>query len=51
VALATAVALPVTIGGAWLGAYIYRRLADGTYQRAVMLLLLVSGITLLWTSW
>jgi uncharacterized protein len=50
VALATAVALPLTIGGAWLGAAIYRRLADGTYQRAVMLLLLVSGVMLIWTS-
>jgi uncharacterized membrane protein YfcA len=51
VALATAIALPLTIGGAWLGAYIYRRLADGTYQRAVLLLLLISAVTLIWTSW
>lgn len=51
VALATAVALPATIGGAQLGAYIYRRLADGTYQRAVMVLLLGSGVMLIWTSW
>lgn len=45
------VALPGTIGGAWLGAFIYRRLADRGYQRAVMLLLMASGAALLWTSW
>jgi uncharacterized membrane protein YfcA len=45
------IALPATIAGAWSGAYIYRRLADRGYQRAVMVLLLVSGATLLWTSW
>jgi uncharacterized protein len=44
------VALPGTIGGAWLGAFIYRRLADRGYQRVIMLLLLVSGVTLVWTS-
>ena len=36
-ALNTAIALPATIGGAWLGAFIYRRLADRGYQRAVMI--------------
>jgi uncharacterized membrane protein YfcA len=51
VALAAAVALPAAIGGAWIGAFIYRRLADRGYQRAVMLLLLASGFTLIWTSW
>jgi len=51
VALDTAVALPATIAGAWTGAFIYRRLADRGYQRAVMLLLLVSGLALIWTSW
>lgn len=50
VALATLVALPATIGGARLGAYIYRRLGDRGYQRAVMLLLLLSGATLIWTT-
>jgi uncharacterized membrane protein YfcA len=51
VALATAIALPATIGGAWLGAFIYKRIADRGYQRAVMVLLLLSGVTLIWASW
>jgi len=51
VALTAAVALPGTIGGAWLGSLIYRRLADRGYQRAVMMLLLLSGLALIWTSW
>lgn len=46
-----AIALPGTIAGAWLGAFFYRRLADGSYQRIVMVLLMVSGTTLIWTSW
>jgi len=51
VALQAAVALPATITGAWFGAYIYRRLADRGYQRAVMALLFLSGAALIWTSW
>jgi len=51
VGLQTAIALPATICGAWIGAFIYRRLADRGYQRIVMLLLLVFGLTLIWTSW
>jgi uncharacterized membrane protein YfcA len=50
VVFAAGVALPGTIGGAWLGAFIYRRLADRSYQRIIMLLLLLSGIVLIWTS-
>jgi hypothetical protein len=50
VAWDAAIALAGTIGGAWLGAYVYWRLADRGYQRAVMALLMVSGITLIWTS-
>jgi uncharacterized protein len=48
--LQAAIALPATIGGAWGGAFIYRRLADRGYQRIIMLLLLVFGLTLIWTS-
>jgi uncharacterized protein len=44
------IALSATIGGAWSGGYIYRRLADRGYQRVVMVLLLASGVALLWTS-
>lgn len=51
VALVTAIALPATIGGAQFGAFIYRRLADLGYQRVVMLLLLSSGVALIWASW
>jgi len=51
VAVQAAVALPATITGAWFGAYIYRRLADRGYQRAVMVLLFLSGAGLIWTSW
>ena len=51
VALDALIVLPATIAGAWSGAYIYRRLADRGYQRVVMVLLLASGVTLLWTSW
>jgi len=50
VAFETALALPGAIAGAWTGAYFYRRLADRGYQRVVMLMLLISGIALIWTS-
>jgi uncharacterized protein len=50
VAVAAIVALPGTIGGAQLGAFIYRRLADHSYQRVIMVLLLISGVVLIWTS-
>lgn len=48
--LQAAIALPATIIGAWTGAFIYRRVADRGYQRVVMLLLLLFGLTLIWTS-
>ena len=44
------IVLPGTIAGAWLGSFIYRRLADHSYQRIIMVLLLVSGLSLIWTS-
>jgi uncharacterized protein len=50
VGLDALIALPATIGGAWFGAFIYRRLADHSYQRIIMVLLLISGLTLMWTS-
>jgi uncharacterized membrane protein YfcA len=46
-----AVALPGTIGGAWIGAFIYRRLVDRGYQRVVMMLLFISGVGLIWAGW
>jgi uncharacterized membrane protein YfcA len=51
VVVSAAIALPGTIGGAWFGAFLYRRLADHGYQRVVMALLLISGISLIWTTW
>jgi len=50
VALDAIIALPATIAGAWFGAFFYRRLADRGYQRIVMVLLLLSGIGLIWTT-
>lgn len=50
VAVAAIVALPGTIGGAWLGGLIYRRIADRSYSRVIMTLLLTSGVILIWTS-
>src|SRR5580658_324920 len=50
VALDAVIALPATIAGAWSGAFLYRRLADRGYQRAVMVLLLLSGLGLIWTA-
>jgi uncharacterized protein len=51
VGLATMAALPGTIGGAWAGSRVYRRLGDRGFQQLVMVLLLVSGAALVWTSW
>ena len=50
VLLQAAIALPGTIIGARTGAFIYRRLADHSYQRVILVLLLISGLTLIWTS-
>jgi uncharacterized membrane protein YfcA len=50
VLIAAAIALPGTIGGAWFGAFLYRRLHDRGYQRVVMVLLFISGAGLIWTS-
>lgn len=47
---ATLAALPGTLGGAWAGAAIYRRLGDRGFQRVVLVLLLVSGLALLLTA-
>jgi uncharacterized protein len=50
VALATAAALPGTIGGAWAGSLVYRRLGDHGFQRVVMALLFLFGVALIVTS-
>jgi uncharacterized membrane protein YfcA len=51
VAIGAAIVLPATIAGAWTGGFAYRRLADRGYQRVVMVLLLASGLGLIWTTW
>jgi uncharacterized membrane protein YfcA len=43
-------ALPATIGGAWLGARAYHALSDGNFRDVVLGLLFLSGITLVWSS-
>jgi uncharacterized membrane protein YfcA len=50
VALAAIAALPGTIGGAWIGGFIYRRIADRSYSRVIMILLFISGVVLIVTS-
>jgi uncharacterized membrane protein YfcA len=50
VGLATLAALPGTIGGAWAGGQIYRRLGDLGYQRVILALLFVAGVVMIWTS-
>ena len=50
VAIAAAIAFPTTVAGAWTGAFIYRRLGEHGYQRAIMILLLLSGLVLVWSS-
>jgi hypothetical protein len=41
--LAAAAAIPGSIGGAWVGAKIYRRLGDRGFQQVVLALLFLSG--------
>jgi hypothetical protein len=50
VTVAAIVALPGTIGGAWIGGLIYRRIADRGYSRVIMTLLFISGVVLIVTS-
>ena len=50
VGYATLAALPGTIGGAWVGSLIYRRLGDLGYQRVILALLFLGGGTR-WKRW
>ena len=45
-----ALALPVTVFGAWLGARVYRVLSDRNFRDVVLGLLFLSGIGLVWSS-
>jgi uncharacterized membrane protein YfcA len=51
VAAATAAALPGTIAGAWMGARVYKRMGNDGFRQIVLILLLVSGLVLILTSW
>jgi uncharacterized membrane protein YfcA len=44
------IAMPGTLVGAWLGARAYRRLSDHHFNRVVLGLLGLSGLTLVWSS-
>jgi len=43
-------ALPGTLAGAWLGARTYHAMNDRNFSDAVLVLLFISGLTLLWSS-
>jgi len=43
-------ALPSTVGGAWLGARTYHVLSDGNFRDVVLGLLFLSGVALVWSS-
>lgn len=43
-------ALPGTLGGSWLGARVYRRLADRHFHAIILGLLTFSGVALVWGS-
>jgi len=47
---AALLALPGTLIGAFVGQRLYRRLDDHRYDRLVLAILLVAGLTLLWSS-
>lgn len=51
VLIVACVCLPVTLGGAWLGAHTYGRLSPDTFRRMVLGLLLISGGILLFQAW
>ena len=49
--LLTLLALPGTLAGAWLGARLYGHLSDQRFNLVVLVLLGLSGLGLIWTSW
>jgi uncharacterized membrane protein YfcA len=48
--LAVGIAAPATLLGAALGLRVYRRLDDVAFDRLVLLVLLLSGVALIWSS-
>jgi uncharacterized membrane protein YfcA len=43
-------ALPGTLGGAWIGVRVYRRVSDRRFQEIILVLLCVSGLMLIWSN-
>ncbi|MGO8912611.1 MAG: sulfite exporter TauE/SafE family protein [Bradyrhizobium sp.] len=43
-------AMPATVGGAWLGARTYHALSDGNFRDVVLGLLFLSGVVLVWST-
>ena len=48
--IALCAAAPATLIGAWLGMQLYRRLDDRRFERIVLIVLLLSGFGLVWSS-
>jgi uncharacterized protein len=48
--VALAVAIPGTLTGSWVGVRLYRRLDDRRFDRVVLVVLLFSGLGLIWSS-
>jgi hypothetical protein len=44
------ITLPGTLLGAWLGARLYHALDDRNFRDVVLALLLLSGVSLVWTT-
>lgn len=45
----TLIAFPATLLGAWLGRRTYNRLGDGRFNQIVLVLLLLSGLSIIVT--
>jgi uncharacterized membrane protein YfcA len=43
-----AVGLPVLLAGTWLGLKLYGRLDEAQFRKVVLMLLLVSGVVMMW---
>jgi hypothetical protein len=39
--------LPALLAGAWSGMHLYGKMDEGTFRKAILVLLLVSGVTLI----
>jgi uncharacterized protein len=48
--VASAIALPATLSGNWLGERLYRRLDERRFDRVVLGLVFLSGCLLVWAN-